>query len=127
MRGCWLVTAGADDPRLRQWSGRLERLAASPGTAAQIVRMNSEVDVRPVLPSIQAPTLVHAPPRGSQFIDNRHSLYLAEHIPGARLVELPGTQTLPFGPGQDDVRRRDRGVPHRDARARPTPSGCWRR
>jgi class 3 adenylate cyclase len=53
-----------------------------------------------VLPSIQAPTLVLYRPE-NEFVDNRHSLYLAEHVPGARLLELPGTHTLPFGPGQD--------------------------
>jgi len=93
------VTAGGD-ARLRQWAGRLERLAASPGTAAEIVRMNGEIDVRPVLPSIQAPTLVLHRPDNS-YVDNRHSLYLAEHIPGARRLELPGRHTLPFGPGQE--------------------------
>jgi class 3 adenylate cyclase len=58
--------------------------------------MNGEVDVRAVLPSIQAPTLVlHR--SGDQFIDIRHSRYLAEHIPGAKYVELPGDQALIFG------------------------------
>jgi class 3 adenylate cyclase len=52
--------------------------------------------VRAVLPSIQAPTLVlHR--AGDQFIDIRHSRYLAEHIPGARLVELPGDEAFSFG------------------------------
>jgi class 3 adenylate cyclase/pimeloyl-ACP methyl ester carboxylesterase len=94
------VTAGTD-PRLRQWAGRLERLAASPGTAVEVVRMNGQIDVRPVLGSIQAPTLVLSRP-ANEFVDNRHSLYLADHIPGAKQVELPGRHTLPFGPGQDE-------------------------
>ena len=93
------VTAG-DDPRLRAWAGRLERLAASPGTAVRMVRTHSETDVRPVLRAIQAPTLVMYRPE-NPTIDNRHALYLAERIPGARLHELPGKHTLPFGPGQD--------------------------
>src|SRR5579862_1425298 len=94
------VTAGAD-PRLRQWAGRLERLAASPAPAVEVVRMNGRIDVRPVLPSIQAPTLVLHRPENT-YVDNRHSLYLEEHIPGARRLELPGRHTLPFGPGQDE-------------------------
>ena len=66
--------------------------------AAKLMRMNGEVDVRAVLPSIQVPTLVmHR--AGDKFIDIRHSRYLAEHIPGARLVELPGEETLGFGSG----------------------------
>lgn len=93
------VTAGGD-ARLRQWAGRLERLAASPGTAVEIVRTHSETDVRPVLSTIQAPTLVMYRPENHD-IDNRHALYLADRIPGARLLELPGRHTLPFGPGQD--------------------------
>jgi class 3 adenylate cyclase len=93
------VTHGGD-AKLRQWAGRLERLAASPGTAVQVVRTHSDTDVRPVLPAIQAPTLVMYRPENPN-IDNRHALYLAEHITDARLVELPGKHTLPFGPGQD--------------------------
>jgi class 3 adenylate cyclase len=64
-------------------------------------RMNGETDVRPVLPSIQAPTLVLHRPENT-FVDNRHAAYLVEHIPGAKSVALPGRHTLPFGPGQDE-------------------------
>jgi class 3 adenylate cyclase len=60
--------------------------------------MNSEIDVRAVLPSITVPTLVlHR--ADDTFIDIRHSRYLAEHIPGARYVELPGNEALTFGGG----------------------------
>jgi class 3 adenylate cyclase len=90
------------DERLRRWAGRLERLAASPATAEAFYRMQSEIDVRPVLPSIQAPTLVLCRP-GAPDIDTRHSQYFVEHIPNARLVELPGEHTLPFGPAQDEL------------------------
>ena len=95
-----LALSYSPDEQLRAWAGRMERLAASPGTAAAFYRMQNEVDVRPVLPSIQAPTLVmHR--TGDENIDIRHSHYLAGHIPGARMVELPGSHTLPFGPGQE--------------------------
>jgi class 3 adenylate cyclase len=91
-----LSPSSVDNPRLRQWYARLERLAASPGTALKLMRMNGEIDVRAVLPSIQAPTLVlHCV--GDTFIDIRHSRYLAEHIPNARFVELPGDEALSFG------------------------------
>jgi class 3 adenylate cyclase/pimeloyl-ACP methyl ester carboxylesterase len=93
------VTAGGDAV-LRRWAGRLERLTAPPGVAIATVRMHGEVDVRPVLPTIQAPTLVVDRPDNDQ-IDSRHAAYLAEHLPDARLVELAGTNTLPFGSGQD--------------------------
>ena len=82
--------------RLLNWYAKLERLAASPGTAAQLMQMNGQVDVRAVLPTISVPTLVlHR--AEDKFIDIRHSRYLAEHIPGARLVELPGEEALSFG------------------------------
>lgn len=90
------------DQAFRRWAGRLERLAASPATAVAFSRMISEIDVRPVLPSIHAPTLImHRP--ADPYIDIRHSRYLAEQIPDAKLVELPGEHTIPFGPGQDAV------------------------
>ncbi len=86
------------DARLRDWYAKLQRLAASPGMAGKLMRMNGEVDVRAVLPSIQVPTLVlHR--TADRFIDIRHSRYLVDHIPGARLVELPGEETLGFGSG----------------------------
>jgi len=91
-----LSPSAINNPRLRDWYARLERLSASPGTAAKLTRTNGEVDVRAVLPSIQAPTLVMHRTE-DQFIDVRHSRYLAEHIPGARYVELPGRETLSFG------------------------------
>jgi class 3 adenylate cyclase len=64
------------------------------------MRMNGQVDVRAVLPSIQVPTLVlHR--TEDRLIDIRHSRYLAEHIPGARFVELPGEEALSFGSDAD--------------------------
>lgn len=92
-------SAGAN-PRMREWFARLERLAASPSTAAKLVMMNAQVDVRAVLPSIQAPTLVLHRAQDA-FVDKRHSLYLAQHIPGARLVEVPGSEVVTFGVDDD--------------------------
>src|SRR5262249_42063385 len=67
---------------------RVLRVAVSPGAAVAYVRMNDEVDVCDVLPSIRVPTLVLQ--RVGAPWDVRSSRYLAEHVPGARLVELPG-------------------------------------
>ena len=91
-----LAPKSSANPRLRQWFARLERLAASPGTAAKLIRVTGEVDVRAVLPSIQVPTLVMHRAR-DKFIDIRHSRYLAEHIPNARYVEIPGEEAISFG------------------------------
>ena len=108
MRASWgdgsrvaaLSRDSSGNQRFREWAGQLERLAASPGTALAFYRMHNEIDVRPVLASIQAPTLVmHRP--ADPYIDVRHSRYLAEHIPGARYLELPGNDTLPFAGDTD--------------------------
>ncbi|HEX9416779.1 MAG TPA: adenylate/guanylate cyclase domain-containing protein [Gaiellaceae bacterium] len=67
----------------------LIRQGASPGAAAALDRMNREIDVRHVLPAIRVPTLVLNRTGESPFIV-RASEYLAEHIPGARHVQVPG-------------------------------------
>lgn len=83
----------ADDPDARSRWARFLRMGASPGVATALYRMNMEIDVRPVLASIRVPTLVlHR--TGDRMIDVHLGRYLAEHIPGARLVELPGADHL---------------------------------
>jgi class 3 adenylate cyclase/pimeloyl-ACP methyl ester carboxylesterase len=68
---------------------RVFRLSMSPGAAATYMRMTLDVDVRDVLPLVRVPTLVlHR--TGVQPVDIRSGRYLAERIPAARLVELPG-------------------------------------
>jgi len=87
--------SAAADPASVEWFARLERLAASPGTARVMSTAMSDVDVRDVLADIAVPTLVmHR--RGDALWDPRHSHYLAEHIPGARLVVLEGAETFPW-------------------------------
>ncbi len=65
------------------------RYSASPGSAAELDRLNAAIDVRPALPTIRIPTLV-VHQTGDPWVDVRHGRYLAEHIAGARLIELPG-------------------------------------
>ncbi len=75
----------ADDPALTTWFARLQRLAASPGAARELLLAAGELDVREQLPRIRVPTLVlHR--SGDTAWDPRHSRYLAERIPGARYV-----------------------------------------
>lgn len=89
-----LAPTAVDDPQLRAWLARLERLAASPGQARRLVAAAGQIDVRPALLSIGAPTLVlHRTDEVS--LDVRHSREYAQRIPGARLVELPGVDSLP--------------------------------
>ncbi|MDX1649239.1 MAG: adenylate/guanylate cyclase domain-containing protein [Myxococcota bacterium] len=85
----------ADDARSRRlWAASLRR-GASPGAALALYRMNVEIDVRHVLPSIRVPTLVlHR--SGDRLIYADNGRYLARSIPDARYVELPGDDHLPF-------------------------------
>ena len=81
------------DPQFVEWAGRLERLALSPGNIRRMVDLMGQMDVRDVLPLIRVPTLVmHR--REDTFLKVEHSRYLAEHIPGARYVELEGRDNL---------------------------------
>jgi pimeloyl-ACP methyl ester carboxylesterase len=85
----------ADAPHFRGWWARHERLGASPGAAMALMRMNSEIDVRHVLPAIRIPTLViHR--TGDVTVDVEAGRYQAAHIPGAKYIELPGVDHLPF-------------------------------
>lgn len=88
----------ADDEQVRRWFVRYQRLAMPPGAALVMYRWVLTVDVRRVLPSISAPTLVlHR--RGARHHRVAFGRHLAEHIPHARLVELEGADTFPFHAG----------------------------
>jgi pimeloyl-ACP methyl ester carboxylesterase/DNA-binding CsgD family transcriptional regulator len=77
------------DPRFAAWWARLERLSVSPTAAVALARMNATVDVRGLLGRIGVPTLViHR--RDDARVRFAAGRYLAEHIPGARLLALPG-------------------------------------
>ncbi len=83
------ASPGAYDSEAASRLGRQERLLASPGTAAALAPLQYRTDVRAILPLIQAPTLViHR--RDNRYVRVGHGRYLAEHIPTARYVELPG-------------------------------------
>jgi class 3 adenylate cyclase len=89
-----LAPTASDDPQMRAWLARLERLAASPGQARRLVTAAGQTDVRPALASITAPTLVlHR--TDEVFVDVRHGREYAARIEGAQLVELPGVDSLP--------------------------------
>jgi hypothetical protein len=76
----------ASAPGMIDWYGRLERFAASPGTALARMRAILELDVREVLPLVTAPTLV-IQNLGDVYVRAGHGRYLAEHIPDAQLLE----------------------------------------
>jgi class 3 adenylate cyclase len=86
---------GQERERFGQWLGRAQRYGVSPGAAIAWYRMTTQIDVRHVLPAIHVPTLVlHRV--GDRAVDIGNARYLAEHIAGARLVELPGSNHFPF-------------------------------
>ncbi|HYP48317.1 MAG TPA: alpha/beta fold hydrolase [Thermoleophilaceae bacterium] len=88
------------DPGFIEWAGRLERLAASPATVRKFFKLIGEFDVREVLPTIRVPTLVmHR--REDSFLKIEHSRYIASKIPGARYVELEGSDQM-FSVGDVD-------------------------
>jgi class 3 adenylate cyclase len=88
-----LAPSAASDPWVRQWFARLERTALSPGMMRKLAPAIGEEDVRELLPRIAVPTLImHR--TDDELIDVRHSRYMAERIPGARYVELPGRDHL---------------------------------
>jgi len=85
----------ASDPAKMRLLARLERLAMSPGTARKLFTLLTQTDVRHVLPTIRVPTLVlHRV--GDQPVRVEHAHYLAENIPGAKYVELPGDDHMPM-------------------------------
>lgn len=85
----------AHDERFRQWWARFQRMSASPAAAATLARMNGEIDVRHVLPAIRVPTLIlHSVM--DQTVNVGAGRYLAERIVGAKLVEMPGPDHVPW-------------------------------
>ena len=97
-----LAPTAAGDARFREWWATYLRMSASPGAALALGRMNTQVDIRHVLPTIRVPTLiVHRV--GDRDIDVGGARYMAKHIPGAKYVELPGDDHLPFVGDQDSI------------------------
>jgi class 3 adenylate cyclase len=85
----------ASSPGMTEWYGRLERFSASPGTALARMRAILQLDVREVLPLVTVPTLV-IQNRDDVYVRAGHGRYLAEHIPGARLLERDSADHWPI-------------------------------
>jgi class 3 adenylate cyclase len=92
----------ANDAAVRHWWRVFVLSAASSAETYEAIRSLGPVDIRGVLGSVQAPVLVlHR--TGDRAADVRASRFMAERIPGARFVELPGDDHLPFFGDQDTV------------------------
>ena len=77
-------------------------MSASPGMARAAVEASFRIDVRPILPTIAAPTLIiHA--RGDPGVPVQDGRYLADHIPGARMLEVDGTDHAPWFTDPDRI------------------------
>lgn len=90
------------DPVTRVAWARYLRVSASPGMAKQLLTQNAAIDIRPLLPKVDVPTLViHR--RDDRWIEVGSGRYLAERIPGARFVELEGADHRPWLEDADAV------------------------
>jgi pimeloyl-ACP methyl ester carboxylesterase len=92
----------AGDARAREWCGRVQMNAATPGAAESFMRMAFDIDVRDVVLAIRVPTLViHRADDKVCHVENAR--FLARHIPGAQYVELPGSDHAPWADGDDII------------------------
>jgi class 3 adenylate cyclase len=100
-----LAPSAAEDPAFRVWFDRAGNLGATPAMARAWWAAVWETDVRSVLPQIRVATLIIQ--HTDIFVGVEHGRYLAEHVPGARYVELPGVDTLYWvgdtGPMLDEI------------------------
>ena len=92
----------AGDERISDWFAAYLRYSASPKAAMAFTRFAFDIDVREILPTIQVPTLVlHAV--GDRWSSIENGRYLAEHIPNATLVELPGDDHIGWAGDHDKI------------------------
>ena len=92
----------AHDERISAAFARRSRLSVSPSAAVALGRMNTDIDIRAVLPVVRVPTLMfHAV--GDRDVNIEEGRWIAKRIPGARLIELPGGDHIPFYASQDAV------------------------
>lgn len=97
-----LAPGTVGDSAFRQWWATYLQRSASPGAALALARMNTEIDIRDVLPAIRVPTLIlHR--TGDLDIDVGGARYMASIIPDATYVELPGNDHLVFAGDQGAV------------------------
>jgi class 3 adenylate cyclase len=94
------VPSKVGDTAFAQRLAKYFRMSASPGAAVALLRMNTQIDIRSILPTIRVPTLVlHR--SGDLDVNIEEGRYIAARIPGAKFVELPGDDHLPWVGDQD--------------------------
>jgi len=91
----WFVPGMSSDEEARRYAARFERGSASPAAAITLTKMNREIDARHILPAIRVPTMViHRV--GDRVAPVEAGRYLAANIPGAKYLELPGENHVPW-------------------------------
>ena len=91
-----------DEEAAKAWLGRLQTASMTPRDAIAFMQMGLEIDVRDVVPSVRVPTLiVHRVDDPICHVENAR--YLAQHIPGARYVELPGYTHVPWADSGSEI------------------------
>lgn len=100
--GVWAPSM-KDDPAFRDWFAKRERSSASPAAVTALMRMNMMIDISGILPYVHVPTLVvHR--TNDPVVNVEGGRQLANNIPEARLLELPGINHFPFlGDDCDEV------------------------
>lgn len=84
-----------DNPEVARWWGTFTQMSASPGDAVELLRMNTLIDIRGILPTIRVPTLIiHA--TGDRVAPIEAGRYFAQHIPNARFLELDSIDHWPY-------------------------------
>jgi pimeloyl-ACP methyl ester carboxylesterase len=92
----------ANDETFRNWWATYLRMGASPGAAVALTKMNAEIDIRNVLPTIRVPSLViHR--SGDLCLKVEEGRFVASKIPACKYVELEGCDHLPFVGNQDEI------------------------
>ena len=98
----WVAPSRMSDPAFVEWMARYMRLSSSPRAAAALLRMNSQVDTRHVLPTISVPTLCLYR-AGDQDVKVEEGRWIADQIEGAKFVEIDGSDHLFSGDGSDAI------------------------
>jgi pimeloyl-ACP methyl ester carboxylesterase/DNA-binding CsgD family transcriptional regulator len=103
--GAWWDIVNPDlrpDLDTQRWWARYLRVGASPSMARDLMLMNAWIDVRDLLPDIRSPALVlHR--ADDRWVEVGNGRYLADHIAGAKFVELPGADHRPWVEDADAV------------------------
>lgn len=98
----WYAPSRGNDSTFLERFSAIERAVASPGYIRTLLTVAYEGDVRHLLPTVQAPTLIlHR--AGDKLVRVGAGRYLAEHIPGAKYVEIPGDDHLVLDNETQDV------------------------